>query len=220
MAGIPLPNGSQLAIATGFEAAKVISDIANGATSIAAATANGYQNGDIILLSAPGWVRADNQVHRAMVGTDANHFVMPYLRSTDLTRFPVGGGAGSAREISAWTQITKIPTFEKSGGDAKSTTTSYIDYDEDVELITGRNPSRLTLTTSYQPDSPGHAALIAASDSGENQVLRLVLKGGDTLYYTGQMLYDPDPTTTKDQEMVNTLVMTKVAFTRIPKYVP
>lgn len=217
MAGIPLPNGAQLAIASTFGAAKVVSAITNAASGIASSTAHGLTAGKIVMLNTPGWVRADNQVHRIAAGAGADQFVLTYLNTLDTSRFPAGGGVGSVREILTWAQITKVPSLEKSGGDAKTTTTSYIDFEEDLELFTGKNPSRLSMTVSYAPDSAGHAALIAASDSGENQVLRMVLKSGDTLYYTGQMMYDPDPTTTKDQEMVNTLVMSKVAFTRMPK---
>ncbi|MDH2234458.1 phage tail protein, partial [Delftia tsuruhatensis] len=125
------------------------------------------------------------------------------LNTSNLDRFPDGGGAGTARKITSWTQLPKIPTFEMTGGDPKSLTTSYIDYQKDFEVFTGTNPERLNFTISYQPGTAAYDALIAANDSGVLQVLRMVLTDGSTLFYPGQLFFNKAPVTTKDQEMVN-----------------
>lgn len=202
MASIPLPNGAQVALATTFGVATTISAITNAKPAVATATGHTFTDGDILLMSN-SWTKTDNGVFRVDGAVAATSFEIEGLASTDASKFPTGGGAGSAREITAWTQLPKIPTFEMTGGDAKSFTTSYIDYEKDFEIFTGTNPERLNFTISYQPDSPAYTALVAAGESGTIQVVRLVLKDGSTLYYPGQVFFNKAPVTTKDQEMVN-----------------
>ena len=202
MASIPLPNGAQIALATTFSTSTTISAITNAKPAVATATGHTYTDGDVIIMSN-SWTKTDNGVFRVDGAVAATSFEIEGLGSTDTAKFPTGGGVGSAREITAWTQLPKIPTFEMTGGDAKSFTTSYIDYEKDFEIFTGTNPERLNFTISYQPDSPAYTALVAAGESGTIQVVRLVLKGGSTLYYPGQVFFNKAPVTTKDQEMVN-----------------
>ncbi len=202
MASIPLPNGAKVAIATTLGSAIVVSAVTNANPAVATATAHGLSDGAIVVASAPGWSLLDNSVRRVDDGT-TNNFEFEGLNSTSTDRFPAGGGVGSVRAITAWTQIPKIPTFESTGGDAKSGTTSYLDDEQDKEYFTGKNPTRLNFTVSYAPDSPQHAAMLAADESGELTVVRLVLKSGRTLYYPGTLFFNPIPVTNKDNEMVN-----------------
>jgi hypothetical protein len=202
MASIPLPNGAQIALATTFGAATTISAITNAKPAVATATGHTFTDGDILLMSN-SWTKTDNGVFRVDGAVAATSFEIEGLDSTAAGKYPAGGGAGSAREITAWTQLPKIPTFEMTGGDAKSFTTSYIDYEKDFEIFTGTNPERLNFTISYQPNSAAYTALVAAGESGTIQVVRLVLKDGSTLYYPGQVFFNKAPVTTKDQEMVN-----------------
>lgn len=220
MASIPLPNGAQIALATTFGAAQTISAVTNAKPAVATATGHAYTDGGIILLSN-SWTKTDNGVFRVDGAVAGTSFEIEGLDSTDVGKYPVGGGVGSAREITAWTQLPKIPTFEMTGGDAKSFTTSYIDYEKDFEIFTGTNPERLNFTISYQPDSAAYAALVAAGESGVVQVVRLVLKDGSTLYYPGQVFFNKVPITTKDQEMVNNVSLAlQGEITRYAKLVP
>ena len=202
MASIPLPNGAKVAIATTLGSALPVSAVTNANPAVATSTAHGLSDGAIVVASAPGWAMLDNSVRRVDDGT-TNNFEFEGLNSTDTTKFPVGGGVGSVRAITAWTQVPKIPTFETTGGDPKSGTTSYIDYTQDQEYFTGTNPIRLNFTVSYDRDSAHFAALQAANDSGELTVVRMVLLSGETMYFPGQLFFNPIPVTTKDNEMVN-----------------
>lgn len=201
MATIPLPNGAQVALAKTFAAATAISATSNANPAVATSAAHTLLDGDIILMSMPGWAKIDNSVLR-VANKAAGSFNLEGVNSTSTERYPAGG-AGSAKKISAWTQLPKIPTFETTGGDPKTQTTSYLDFEKDFEIFTGTNPERLNFTISYQPGTAAYNDLLAASESGELQVVRLVLKDGSTLYYPGQLFFNKAPVTTKDQEMVN-----------------
>ncbi len=203
MASIPLPNGAQVALATTIAAATTISAISNANPAVATAATHTLSDGNVFLLNN-SWTKTDNGVFR-VAGSTADAFNIEGLNSTNVSRFPAGGGAGTGRALTAWTQLPKIPTFETTGGDAKSITTSYIDFEKDYEIFTGTNPERLNFTISYQPGSAAYDALVEAHESGEIQVVRLVLKDGSTLYYPGQLFFNKAPVTTKDQEMVNNI---------------
>ena len=211
MASIPLPNGAQVSLAKTFEAAKTITATSNAVGAVATAPANGYTNGDLLLVTSPGWSRVDGSVVR-VASVAAGTFVMENINSTDVGRYPAPG-AGSARKVSAWTPLPKIPTFETTGGDAKAQTTGYLDYEKDFEFFTGTNPERLNFTISYAPGTAAYDDLVKASDSAETQVIRLALKDGSALFYSGQLFFNKSPTTTKDNEMVNSVSLAMQAET-------
>ena len=48
------PNGATLSISSGFAAAKLISAISNANPGVATSAANGFANGDILLITC-GW---------------------------------------------------------------------------------------------------------------------------------------------------------------------
>lgn len=219
MQSIPLPNGAQISLATTFAAATAISAISNAATAVASSVAHTLSDGDVLLMTVPGWARVDGSVCRVSAQT-TDAFSLEGVNSLDASRFPPTG-AGSGKKITGWTSIPKVPTFETTGGDAKSQTTGYLDYEKDIEMFTGANPQRLNLSISYAPGTPAYDALAAASDSGEMQVIRLLLKDGSALYYPGQIFFNKTPTTTKDQEMVNNVSLAlQGEFSRFAKFVP
>ncbi|MES2973361.1 MAG: phage tail tube protein [Pseudomonadota bacterium] len=214
MQSVPLPNGAKLALATTYGSPVTVSAVTNANPAVATATAHGLTDADIVLASAPGWAQLENSVRRVDAPV-ANTFNFEGLDSTNTTQFPAGGGVGTVKEVTAWTQIPKVPSFETTGGEPKAQTTSYVDYPEDFEFFTGTTPVRVNFTVSYAPDSTHHAALLAASRSGTLQVLRLVLEDGSTLYYPGRLFFNPRPTTTKDNEMVcNAAFALQGEFTR------
>lgn len=218
MASIPLPNGAQVALGKTFEAAKVITATSNASPAVATSATNGYANGDLLLINMPSWSRVDGAIVRASA-VAAGTFAMENVNSLDTGRYPPLG-AGSARKVSAWTPLPKIPTFETTGGDPKSQTSGYLDYEKDFEFFTGTNPERLNFTISYAPGSPAYDDLVKASDSGEAQVIRLTLKDGTALFYSGQLFFNKSPTTTKDQEMVNNVSLAMQSETvRYAKFV-
>ena len=221
MALVPLPNGAKLSLATTIGAAVAISAISNASPAVAATAApHGYNDNDLVLLSLPGLSKIDNQVRRVLDGVDASHFILPGVDSTNLTAFPPGAGVGSARAITGWTPISKVPGFETTGGDAKTGTTSYLDSDKDLPFISGENATMLNIRVSHQPGSAQEQALMAASDSGELQVLRLTLKTGAQLFYVGELHFNPNPTTSKDAEMTNGVMLAlQSTMTRFPKVV-
>lgn len=220
MASIPLPNGAQIALATSFAASKAISAISAANPAVATSAGHNLADGSLLLLSTPGWTKVDNSVVRT-AGADVDSFTLPGLNTLNPERYPVNANKGSAKAIAGWEQLPKIPTFETTGGDAKTQTTSYIDFEKDFEIFTGTNPERLNFTISYDPDGLAYAALLEAHESGELQVVRLVLKNGSALYYPGQLFFNKSPVTNKDQEMVNNVSLAlQGEITRYAKYVP
>lgn len=218
MALIPLPNGAIVSLATTVGAAKAVSDVSNANPAVFSSTAHGMTPGAIALIASEGWNKLDNTVQRIAAGADADAFTVPGLNTSNVSRFPAGGGKGSAKPITAWTRLPKIPTFGMTGGDAKTKSSAYLDYEKDFEMFIGANPEKLDFTISYAPDSAAFAALQEAHDSGELQVLSLTLKDGSVLYYPGQLFFNKTPITSKDEEMVcNVSIALQGEVTRFAK---
>lgn len=201
MAGIPIPNGAKVALATAFAAPDTITAISNASVASVSAVAHGIAANTPVLLSVPGWINLDNQVRR--IGTPTTDaFPLPGLDTTSVADFPAGAGSGNAKAITAWTPLPYIPKFEKTGGEPKTQTSNYLDVEKEREFFTGTTAERLNFTISYRPADPAFAALVAAGKSGTVQVISLTLKDGTVLYYSGELYFNSTPVTTKDSEMV------------------
>jgi len=200
MALIPLPNGAQAALSLTFGTPKTVTAVTNADPAVASSAAHGLADGDYVLVES-GWSKIHNSVRR-VDGSTTGTFEYEGVDSTDTAKYPAGQGVGSVTEILTWEAITLIPSWEYTGGEKKTIDISYLDVEKDRQAIIGSTAEGLDFSVSYRPDSTMHAALIAASESGEIQALRLILKDGSTLFYPGQIFYNPTPTTTRDEEMV------------------
>lgn len=194
-----LPDGSILSIATVLASAKTISTLSNGAPPVAGATAHGYSNNDAFLL-ASGWQRFDNRVFRA-AGVTTDSFTLLGQDATDTTKYPAGTGAGTAKKITTFQQISQILGFGTTGGDQQFANFSFLEDDFERQLPTVTSAQSLQLDIADDPTLAGYLAVKAASDSKANSVMSLTLPGGSVIYYVGIVSLNETPTVTKGNVM-------------------
>ena len=170
-----------MSVASAFAAAKTVSGISNAAEAVVSSTAHGYQVGDIVQLFS-AWGRLNRRAIRVKsVTTDT--FVAEGIDTTNLEFFPAGGGAGTARKVSTFTQISKYLNPSQSGGEPKNVTVKFMD--EDVE--TNLNDGFTAVTESFEVDADqfgttAYNALRTLSEVQTDTILKKTLKSGAQIY--------------------------------------
>jgi hypothetical protein len=176
-----LPSGTIMAVATAFAAAKTVSDISNASEAVVSCTAHGYSVDDIVQIYS-AWGRLNRRAVRIKsVTTDA--FVAENIDTTNTEFFPAGGGAGTVRKVSTFTQISKYLNPQQSGGEPKNIAVRFMD--EDVE--TNLNDGFTAVTESFEIDadnfgSAAYDALRSLSEVQTDTILKKTLKSGAQIY--------------------------------------
>ena len=199
-----LPNGSTLELAATYDAPEIIVSITNANPAVVTSTAHGYANGDYVEITS-GWLRLSGRVLRvANVTTDT--YELEGVNTTNTTTYPVGGSAGTSREILTWQQIPQITGLTTSGGEQQFFTFGFLEENDDRQLPTTRSPLTLTMTVADDPAQPFFAVAQAADEARSINALRLNLAGGSKILYNGYPTITQTPTLTRNELM--TLTMT------------
>ena len=153
--------------------AKLPDGATNAAPPIGSSVAHGLAAGDIIALTS-GWSDLNDRVFKASVPT-ADTLGLLGVDTTNLQRFPAGGGVGSFRKVTAFQQITQILGWEMSGGDQQYVNFSYLEDNFERQLPSIFSAQSIAITIADEATLPGYQALKAASDSRAPTAIRLSL---------------------------------------------
>lgn len=196
---VKLPNGVTLALATAYGAVKTLSAITNASPGVASSTAHGFTDTDIIEVTS-GWSRLNNRIVRVDAPT-TDAFNLEGIDTSATTAYPAGTGGGSAREITAFTQISQILDLSTSGGEMQFATYSFLEQDFESQMPTQSSPQTLTFTVADDPTLAGYIALKAAAESRSLTGLKVTLPDGSLLLYNGYVSFNETPSMTKNQIM-------------------
>lgn len=209
MATLTLPNGSTISISTSFAAAKTITAITNANPGVASATAHGYANGDVVVVSS-GWPNLDGRVVRvASQATD--NFALEGVNTTSTTRFPAGTGAGSAKKVSSWTQISGILGTSSSGGEQQFWEGAVLEAQRNIRIPTTQSASGIELTVSDDPAAAWYAIAKEASEDVLPRAIMLSLANGAKLFYYCYIGMGVIPSLDRDSPMTLRLTLSLAA---------
>ena len=196
---VKLPDGSTVFVASAYAASKAVTAITNAAAPSVSAVAHGLATGDFVELTS-GWGRLNGRIFK--VGTvTTDSFTILGADTSNLERYPAGGGAGSIRKISTWVQITQVLDFSTSGGDQQFSTFSFLEEDFERQLPTVTSAQSLSIGIGDDPNLPFYKTLKDANESRSPTGLRLNLRDSSVIAYNGIVSMDETPTTTKGQVM-------------------
>jgi hypothetical protein len=196
---LKLPDGSTLAIESTLGADLTVSALTNANPAVATSTGHGLATGDVIKLES-GWNRLNDRVFKVTV-IDVNTFSLDGVDTTSTTRYPAGGGTGTANEVTAWTQITQVLEFSTAGGEQQFVTVSLLEEDFERQLPTVKSAMSLTLSIGDDATLPWYSVMSTANEDRVPRALRLTLPDNAIIYYNGIVTLNPSPTTTKGQVM-------------------
>lgn len=183
-----LPNGSKFFIAGTFGTLKTFSSITNAVEAVASFAADpSLAVGDYFEITS-GWERLSKRVARVKTASGVGPYLVTLegINTTDTTLYPTGGGAGTAREVLTWTEITQVETPSTSGGEQQFVTYQTIANDLESRIPSNRSAQGFQLVFFDDPALAWYATVQAASDN--NQVLyplKVELKSGSKIVASG-----------------------------------
>ena len=196
---VSLPNGATVAVAATYGTPVSITAITNANPAVATSTAHGLTEGDIIEVTS-GWSKLNSKLVR--VGTaDTNTFELEGINSTSTTAYPAGSGVGTAREVTAFQQITQVLESSSAGGEQQFVTYSFLEQDFESQIPTVKSAMSLTMTIADDASLAHYPVLEVANDDRLPRGLRVVLPSGSSIYYNTYVSLNKTPTLTKNEIM-------------------
>ncbi|QQP96548.1 phage tail protein [Lysobacter enzymogenes] len=196
---VSLPNGSTVSLASGYGSAKAISALSNANPGVATSTAHGFTDGDFVEVTS-GWSRLTEKVVRVDSAT-TNDFALEGVDTTSTTVYPAGGGVGSAREITGWTQLAQITGSTSSGGEQQFLDYQFLEADAAKRIPTFKSPAQVTFTVADDPTLPGYLIAKAANDDRLPRAIRITLANGAVLLYNAYISLSTIPSLTVNELM-------------------
>lgn len=206
-----LPDGSTVFVGAALAAEKKVTAITNANPAVATATAHGLANGEYVLVSS-GWGKLDGRVVK-VEKVNENDFKLLDIDTTDTEKFPVGGGVGDVKKVSSWVQVRQVLEFSIQGGEQQYANFSYLEDDFERQLPSSRSAMSLNMRLGDDANLPGYQALKRAGNGFSLTPLRLNLKDGAVITYSGIVSLNETPSTEKGQVMS---VQVSVALQALP----
>lgn len=196
---VKLPNGIIFSLATAYGAAQTVSAITNDDPALVTSNGHALADGDIIEFKS-GWNSINDRAFR-VDQVDANDFLLEASNTSDVSRYPAGGGVGLFRKITAWQQLQQVTECTTSGGEMQFATYSFLENDFESQIPTQASAQSLQLTLADDPSLPGYEAIKAAAETREIRVLRGVLPDKSILLFNGYISFNETPVMTKGSIM-------------------
>ncbi len=172
-----VPTGSLFFIATAFAAAVTVTGISNASEAVVTSTAHGLANNDVVEVRS-SWGRLEKRAYRVK-SVAANTFVLEGADTSNLTFFPAGGGAGTARKVNTFVQLTTVMNPSASGGEAKKVNYKFVESDVEYSINDGFAAVNRSLELDADSiGSAGYTALRTLTEVQSDTILKTVTKSG------------------------------------------
>jgi hypothetical protein len=197
---VSLPNGALVHIASGYGTVRSMTAVSNANPGVATLEAShGVSTGDYMEVTS-GWSRLTNKIVRA--GTVATNDVpLLGINTTSTTIYPAGGGVGSVREISGWTQLQQVLTSTSSGGEQQFTNYQFLEADAETRIPTTKSAAGLELSIADDPTLAGYILASEANDDRLPRAVRITLPSGAVILYNAYISLNKTPSLTVNEIM-------------------
>ena len=207
---VQVPNGATIEIAASYGALKTMSALSNDnpATAILE-VGHGVASGNIIEINS-GWSRLNNKIVRALADSD-EEVILEDIDTSDTVAYPAGGGVGTVREITGWTQLQQVLTSTSAGGEQQFLTYQFLEDDDQKQIPTFKNASSLTLSIADDPTLDGYILASQANDDRLKRAIRITLPGGSVLLYNCFVSLNKTPSLTVNELMACQVTLSQLA---------
>ena len=207
---VSLPNGSTVAIASGYGSANAFSTISNATEAVISDADHTFVNGDIVEITS-GWVRLNNRIARVKSVSAGVSYTLEGVDTSNTTRFPPGGGAGSARKVSGFQQITQILGSNSNGGEQQFKSYKLLEEGEERRIPTSKSARGYSFEVADDTAQPHYAILTAADEDRAPRAIRLAFANGGYSYMNCYVTMNPEPTLTVDEIMALEVTLSLLA---------
>ena len=170
-------------VQTALASAITISAVSKASPGVVTYTGTDPSNGDYVLIAANGMTEINDRVFRvANVNGAANTFELEGMDTSSTSFFPAGTGTGTVREVTAWTQLTKVMNPSTQGGDPKTVTYKFVESDVEYSINDGFTATSYTLEFDDDDTTAGYTAMRTLTDAQMNTVMKMLMRSGAVVY--------------------------------------
>ena len=207
---ITLATGTQLALATTYGTAVVMSALTNAAEG-AATLAGGHACvvGDFLEVTS-GWDLLNGRIVRVKT-VATNDITFEGVNTSSVTNYPAGTGTGTIRRITAWTTISQVQSFDTSGGDLNVADVTTITDKTQKRVPTTRSAQSLSMTVFHDAALAGQVAVQAASDSNAPAAFRIVFPNSTRMVINGYWSIASSPSVAVNAPLTNNITFSGIA---------
>ncbi|MBP8293133.1 MAG: hypothetical protein KAX65_10185 [Caldilineaceae bacterium] len=175
-----VPTGTLFSVATVLSSAITVTAISNAADAVCTATGHGLTTGDVVQITS-GWGRLNKRFFEVET-VDANSFKLTNGDTSSTSFFPPGSGAGSAKEVTTWAQLSKVMNPATSGGEPKTVTYKFLESDVEYSINDGFTASSMTLEFDDDDTTAGYTALRGLTDTQSDTCIKQLMRSGSRVY--------------------------------------
>lgn len=207
---ISLPNGALVAIASGYGAVKSMTALSNANPGVATLEAShGVSTGDFIEVTS-GWSRLTDKILRA--GTvSTNDVPLEGYNTSSTSIYPAGGGVGSVREITGWTQLSQILSSSSNGGEQQFLEYQFLEGDAQKRIPTFKSAAGLSFSIADDPSLAGYILASTANDDRLPRAVRITLPSGAIILYNAYISLNKTPSLTVNEIMACEVTLSLLA---------
>lgn len=210
---LALPNGATVQIATGLDAPIAFTAITNASPPVVTSTAHGLLAGDYVVVSS-GWCELDQQAYK-VGAVDTDSFTLVGANTTNTTKYPAGGGAGSVAAVEGWVDLPCITNSALTGGEPQYVDVECLQEDNPKRLFNGMSPIDWQVSIADDDGNTSIDILEDLTETQETSVMRVILRSLAEKLYAGSFAISPDSTLSRGEVMTRTV---GVAVSKITKY--
>lgn len=204
---ITIATGTVVAIASTYGSSVNITAITNANPAVATlAAGHGTVVGDFLEITS-GWERLNGRVVRVSA-VATNDVTLESINTTSTTNFPTGGGTGTSRRITAWTNLSQISAIESSGGEQQFADVTAITDFLQKQVPTTRSPITTTFTVMSDPALGWYTTVNAADDARTPVGVRMVFPDGKRLAGNAYWSISRVPQVTSNEPLRDSITLT------------
>ncbi|GEM_PF-325144 len=193
--GFALPNGSHVYLASGYDPAVPFTGATNAEHAVVTVeSGGGFASGDVVHVNCD-WTGIDNVV--ALVDAVAGSAVtLRNINTTNTGKFPAGGGSGTLRKVTEWTEIPQITEVANAGGEQNTTQIQFLSDDRQRNLNTYKSASSQTYTIAHDSSLPVYPLLRQLDEDEETVAAYMyVPKAKENRYWAATASFNDIPQT-------------------------
>lgn len=189
-----IPNGSRVYVASKYGKEVEFTTASNAAEAVlTVAASSGVKAGDIVQVIS-GWKRMSG-VYRVKAAADTS-VTLEGVDTTDIERFPAGGGKGTLKTIQEWEVMPQVMTLSTEGGEQQTQEIQFLEDEQAETIDTYKSGIVQVYTFAHDAQLPIRKLLMKLDDTKQLTAIRFYNKrAGEDRYYSASVSFQRVPNT-------------------------
>lgn len=189
-----IPNGSRVYIASKYGKDVEFTAASNATEAVLTVAAlNGIKAGDTVQVVS-GWKRMSG-VFRVKVAADTS-VTLENVDTSDVDRFPVGGGKGTLKAVQEWEVMPQVMTLSTEGGEQQTQEIQFLEDEQAETVDTYKSGIVQVYTFAHDATLPIRPLLMKLDDNKQLTAIRFHNKrAGEDRYYSASVSFQRVPNT-------------------------